>query len=493
MSVAPYEGRFGPTADLRRLTGGAAVVNGVYQLGLAAVALLRGLAVAAFVTREEYGLWGLVGLALWTALALRYLGVNDRYVQQSEGDQELAFQRGFTVELVFALLATVALAALIPAFAALTGHASLVAPGLVLVILLPAGALQFPIWSYYRRMDFRRLRALQAVEPIVATVVTIALAAAGAGYWSFVAGVATGAWAGALAAVRHSLYPLALRWDPATVRSYLSFSAPVAIAGISTLAIFLVIYLVGNGPLGLAGLGAFTLAGNVLMFTHRADGIITDALYPALCAVRDRTAVLFEAFIKSNRLALMWAVPFGVGLSLFASDLVRFAFGPRWSEAIGLLQVMGALAAVQHLGFNWHAFYLARGQTWPIAVTAVAGSAALIAAAIPLMQADGLAGLGWAFLIAEGVSLSLRTVFLRRLFPGFRMAGHMARAIFPTAVIAGSLLALRTLESGDRTASLAVAELVAYAAATAVATLLVERSLLREAVGYVVSRPVADA
>jgi len=56
--------------------------------------------------------------------------------------------------------------------------------------------------------------------------------------------------------------------------------------------------------------------------TDRLDAIITQTLYPAVCAVADRTELLFETFVKSNRLALMWAMPFGLGLALFAPDLV---------------------------------------------------------------------------------------------------------------------------------------------------------------------------
>ena len=43
---------------------------------------------------------------------------------------------------------------------------------------------------------------------------------------------------------------------------------------------FQVIYLVGVGPLGLAGLGAFTLVGNIVQFTDQADNIMTKTLYP---------------------------------------------------------------------------------------------------------------------------------------------------------------------------------------------------------------------
>ena len=36
--------------------------------------------------------------------------------------------------------------------------------------------------------------------------------------------------------------------------------------------------------------------------------------------------------MKSNRLALMWGVPFGVGLTLFAADLVEFGIGEEWAS-----------------------------------------------------------------------------------------------------------------------------------------------------------------
>lgn len=49
---------------------------------------------------------------------------------------------------------------------------------------------------------------------------------------------------------------------------------------------------------------------------------------------------MFESFVKSNRLALMWGAPFGVGLSLFA-DLVDHGIGDEWKPAVGLLQAFG--------------------------------------------------------------------------------------------------------------------------------------------------------
>jgi PST family polysaccharide transporter len=491
--LSAYEGRFGTSADLRGLAADGAIVTGVFHLGVAALTLLRGFAVAALVTPTDYGVWGLLGLAVWTALAIRSLGVNEKYVQQSEGDQILAFQRAFTIELIFAGVAAALLLGIVPAMATVTGRSELLAPGLVLVALLPAGALQFPIWAFHRRMDFRTQRKLQALEPLAATVVTVVLATLGAGYWSFVGGVIAGAWAAAAGALRHSPYPLALRYDRAALRTYLAYSWPLVITGVGVLVVFQVVYLVGSDALGIAALGAFTLAGNIIAFSDRADAIVTEALFPALCAVRDRTAVLFEAFVKSNRLALMWAAPFGVALSLFAGDLVDFVVGERWAPAVGLLQIMGVVTAVRHVGFNWHAFYRARGDTRPIAASAVIGLIVFVGAAVPLMYAHGLVGLAWAFAVAEAAALAIRSFYLRRLFPGFRMTGHFLRALAPTAAVAALILAVRTLESGERTAVEAAAELGGYVLLVTVASVASERALLREALALVRRRRPASA
>ena len=65
--------------------------------------LLRRLAVAAFLTREEFGLWGILLATLITLVWLKQVGIGDKYIQQDEPDQELAFQKAFTLELALSI------------------------------------------------------------------------------------------------------------------------------------------------------------------------------------------------------------------------------------------------------------------------------------------------------------------------------------------------------------------------------------------------------
>lgn len=488
-AVGKRDERLGGIRDVRRHVARGMLTNSVFQIGLVALTALRGLAVAALVSRSDYGLWGLIGLTLWTSMGLKnQFGAGEKYVQQSDSDQEHAFQRAFTMELIFSCVTLPIAAAVVVGVASVTGRSAVLLPGLLLLLLLPAAVLQFPLATFYRRLQFRRQRTLEAINPVVAAVVTIAAAAAGAGYWSFVLGTLAGAWAQVLVVLPLSPYRLALRYERGTLRSYASFSVPLLVVALAILAEFYGIYLVGSAALGIAGLGAFTLAGNLLQFTDQADTIVTETLYPAVCAVKDRGALLSEIFVKSNRLSLVWAVPFGIGLTLFASDLVRFVFGPRWMAAVPVLQIMGVVTAVHHVGYNWAAFVKARGTTWPIAVSALVTAGVVIAAGIPLMYSEHLVGLAMAFVLGEVAGFAVRGVWLSRFFTGVSILRHLLRAFAPTVVATVPVLVIRAVSGPEQTLAAALAVFALYAAVTVGATVLFERPLLREAASYMLRR-----
>jgi O-antigen/teichoic acid export membrane protein len=223
------------------------------------------------------------------------------------------------------------------------------------------------------------------------------------------------------------------------------------------------------------------------------DMVVTDTLYPAICAVRDRTEPLFEAFVKSNRLALMWGFPFGVALSLFAADLVHYGIGDQWVVAIPLLHAFGLTAAFNHIGFNWHAFYRARGNTRPIAIVAGVTVVAFFLGPAPLLAAYGVDGLAAGVGIMTLAGLLARTYYLVQLFPGFAMLRHAARAILPTVPAVVFILLVRTLGDGPRTAVTAAGEIIAFILIVSATTAYAERALLREVAGYLRPRVVRPA
>ena len=87
--------------NLRQHTARGTLVNAAYFVGLYSLGLIKGFLVAAFLTRTDYGLWGVLVIGLGTFLWLKQVGIGDKYVQQDDSDQELAFQKAFMLELTF--------------------------------------------------------------------------------------------------------------------------------------------------------------------------------------------------------------------------------------------------------------------------------------------------------------------------------------------------------------------------------------------------------
>jgi O-antigen/teichoic acid export membrane protein len=381
----------------------------------------------------------------------------------------------------------------VPALAAIFDEPRIVAPALVALLVVPAQALQAPLWIFYREMDFVRQRRLQVLDPVAGILIAVALLVAGWNYWALIVGIVAGAWIGALVSLRASPYRLGWAFDRETLRSYASFSWPLFFAGMSGIVVGQGLLVVGEAELGLAGVGIIALASTISQYSDRADQAITQTIYPTICAVKDRAELLYEGFVKSNRLALMWGAPFGLGLAVFAEDLVRFGIGERWRPGIGLMQAIGVAVAVHQIGFNWDAFYRARGETRPVGLAAAIAIVAFVAIALPLLATDGLRGLALATLLVEGVNFAVRMTFLRRLFPSFRFLRYTLRALLPSVPAVAVVLALRLALGTEETLAAALAMLALYVLTTLAATALLERRLLREIAAYVRRRAPADA
>ena len=478
--------------DLRTRAARGTVVNAGFSFAVSLIGLIRGVAVASFLTASDYGLWGLITAVFITLLWLAAVGLDDKYLQQDHPDQEAAFQVAFTLQtllcLAFMLLAIIA----VPVFALAYGTSEIVLPGLALALAAPAIALQTPLWVFWRRMDFFRQRVLQIWDPVVSLIVTLALAVAGVDLWAVIIGTLAGSWSAAIVAVRACPYPLRFRYERGALREYASFSWPLFVGSISLVLVTQLPLLVASRAEGLAAVGAITLAGNISVFSNRVDEIVTQTLYPAICAVKDRADLLFESFAKSNRLALMWAAPCGAAVALFAADFVDLVIGDRWEFAVMLIQVFGLTAAVNQIGFNWTAYYRALGKTRPIAVANAVLVLGVAAIALPLLVERGLDGFAVGMAAATLLFVAVRLVYLARLFPTIRIAAHVARAVAPTGPAVAAVLALRLAAGDGRPVGLVLGELALFAAVAVLATLALERSLLRELIGYLRGRPSSN-
>jgi O-antigen/teichoic acid export membrane protein len=476
----------GSPGGLRATTARGVLVNSGFRIGIAGIGLVRNVGIAAFITASEYGVWALIITTLITLAFLKQVGIGDKFIQQREEDQEHAFQKAFSLELAYTMCFFVVVAIALPLYALVVfDQPEILAPGFVLSLTLIATAFQTPTWIFYRRLDYLKQRSIEIVDPVVTTVAMIGLLVAGLDVWGLAIGAVVGSVTGAVVAQVANPYPLRWRWDRGALREYFGFSWPLFVGGIGSLLVVQGTVIIGNAALGLAAVGAIGLAGNFSRFSTSVEQLLNTTLYPAVCKVQDRKDLLLEAFVTSNRLGLVWALPFGIGLALFAPDFVNFVLGDTWEEAGPLMQVFGLTFGFGAIAFAWGVFYKAQGVTRPIAVSGVIAVVVFFAVTVPLMLTVGVIGYGIGMGAATLIQLVLRSYFLRRLFPGFNMLTHGARALLPVLPAVAIVLLVRLLDGGGaRTAELAILELALYAVAVVAGLLLFERRLIREAIGY---------
>lgn len=473
------------TVDLRTRASRGTIVNALFSVVTSALGFVRAGLVAAIMTTSVYGEWGLLLAAFTTLIALGSVGIDDKYIQQDAPDQQHAFEVAFTFQLALGALFVVVILVGMPLFGLLYGRPQIIGPGMAFAAAMPALALQMPLWVHYRRMDFMRQRLLQLVDPVVTLVATVALALAGLGIWALVLGALTGTMAASAVIVATSPYALRLRWDRSALREYTSFSSPLFVAAITGVLLVQAPVVVGTRTHGVVIVAGIALATTITQFANHVDEIVSQTLYPAICAVKDRGDLLFESFWKSNRLALLWAVPVGAAAALFAGDVVHYVLGEKWRFAVPLIALYGVNAALNQLGFNWTAYYRAIGDTRPIAVTSVVGLVAVLGIAVPLLGTHGLTAFGAGMTTAVLIGLVVRLFYVRRLFPQFRVGTHVMRGLGPTLPAIAGVLLLRAGIGGARSPLRVLMELLLYGLLVVAATALFERRLLTEALGYV--------
>jgi O-antigen/teichoic acid export membrane protein len=474
--------------SLRSRVARGTLVNTAYLVCINALTIVQGLLLARLLGASEYGLWGLLAISFGTLFALAGIGLNDKYIQQDHPDQKVAFELAFTLQAMLCGLFTVTALIAIPLFSLLYGKPEILVPGLLLAVATPLIALQTPMWVFYRRMDFVKQRLLQSLTPLVTFIVTVPLALAGVGFWSLVIGTLAGSVVTSVVAIYYSPYKLRFRYERGVIREYATFSWPLFVGSISVVLMFQIPTTIASREIGIAAVGAIAFCSQITQYARRVDDIITHAMYPAICAVKDRRDLLFESFSKSNRMALLWGFPLGVGAALFAPAAVPRVLGQSWEFAVPLLQILGVSAALNQIGFNWNAFARARGDTRVLAVGAVLAMVATVGVGVPLLLSHGLTGFGFAMLGGTVASLAVRLVYLGKLFPPRSIATHVARSFVPTLPAAAAILLERTLLDAPDSVTRLVLEAAAFTVLVAAATWFAERPLLREAAGYVRQR-----
>jgi O-antigen/teichoic acid export membrane protein len=321
--------------------------------------LFVGVALARLIAPSEFGVFAAALVVLTVVISVSELGVSVAIVQAKDrAEVDRIAPVVTTVSVASGAVLAALMALLAPWLAQALGAPAAAGPIRVLALsLVIAGLSATP--SACMQREFRQDRKLIAdtVAFAVTTTVAVGMASAGFGAWSL-------AWSRVIGNIvlfgfTFALAPARYRpaWDAALARRLLLFGLPLAGASIVVFAVMNVDYAVIGNILGAEQLGIYVLAFNLSGWPVGAfSNTVRAVSLPAFSELRSDAPRYKASFGRALGMLFVPVVPACVLLGVLGGPLVRFVYGPRWSDAaapLAFLAVLGASRVALELAYDF--------------------------------------------------------------------------------------------------------------------------------------------
>lgn len=212
-----------------------------------------------------------------------------------------------------------------------------------------------------RTMSFRMLAMRTTAASLVAAGVCLGLLWAGFGLWALAASQLAASITTCIGAL------IAAKWVPGFRFHFRALKDLKAFGLFSTGNHFIttlsVDQLLIGALLGPAGLGIYGFARRIFqILTDLIGGALNLVSYSLLSSMQREPEKLRDAYLLGTFASSVVAFPVFAGLALVAGDLIPFAFGDHWVEAIPVVQAFCALGILTAVGILQASLIRSQGQ-----------------------------------------------------------------------------------------------------------------------------------
>ncbi len=411
---------------------------GLGFVGQQGIAVLRTLILARLLTPEDFGLAGIVTLALFAGFMLTEWGVESALIQRAEllprmlgTAWTLTILRGGGLFLVAQVTA--------PWIAAAFGRPDA-------ELLLRVGAASFllvnvpavPAALLLRELRFRDRVALDAGRDVVGTVAAVALAIWLRNVWALLLGLLLGQMVAAVAVwFVHGFRP---HWalDRVALADYWEFGRHLYASG-------LLAYVVTRGDditvgklRGVAELGQYQVVfGIAEMLTRGLSDVVSKVVFPAYSRITSEGRSLADAFDHVWRLHLLLLLPIASLLILFPTEFVALFLGSQWLPAAIPFAVLALAESLRAAAAACGTLILAGGKTAYLSRIKLAEVLCFSLLIVPMTARWGMTGAAGCLVLVYALSLIGHLWGAQRVEPAvIRLVGRSWEPIAATALLA---------------------------------------------------------
>lgn len=371
------------------------------QWGSQVVRLATTVVLARLLTPDDYGLMAMVWAITGFVSTVGSLGLSEAVVQRKDlthAQTSALFWLNVSLGLVLTLL----VAAGAPLVAAFYGRPALVEITWALSVTFFLGGLMVQHQALMlRRLDFRAVAVRSFISTVVTTVVSIAVALTGAGYWALVAGQLAGSSSSLLMAWR------AVAWRPSRPRRAAGVGELVSFGGgISTFRILdyaarnVDNILIGRF-LGAAQLGLYTRAYGLLTLPlTQIHNPVANVVRPTMAALWGEPERYRRFYLTALQGLCYLVMPLVVLLAVLATPVVEVMLGDQWLESAEVFRWLAVAGLLQTVGYTNGWLYATSGRAWAMARWALISRPVIILAFVVGLP-WGITGVAIAYAAAQ--------------------------------------------------------------------------------------------
>ena len=289
--------------------------------------------------------------------------------------------------------------------------------------------------NFRKELDFRSEFILMFARRIITFLITLVAALIFRSYWALLTGIV----AGRVASVIISFYMHTYRPRLALsgMRDLLGFSKWLLVNNLLFFLVHRGMDFVLGKTHGSASLGTYTVSYEIANLpTTDLVAPINRATFPGFSKLTER-AEMADVYLRLLGMISLIIVPIGAGIGLVADPLVKVMLGEKWLEAIPLVTVLSIHGAISATQTNNGTVWMALGKTRLLTLNAVLFVASLFGSLPFLLDAFGLIGAAYAYLVGHVICVPFA------MYMSMQMLGITLRQIM--GVLVRPLLGLVTM------------------------------------------------
>jgi O-antigen/teichoic acid export membrane protein len=412
-----------------------------------------GLVMARLLTPADFGVFAVALAATAFAISFNDAGIVAACVQWRGKLEDMA-PTGASIALLSSVFVYGVLWLGAPAFATLAGVPEAVPVMRLLSLMIVIDGIS-AVWlaALMRRFEQDRLTKANMFGWLTNAIVSLPLAIAGAGAYSFAIGQVAGSIIIGAIVFKMAKLPIKFGFDRKITKKLLKFGLPLAASmGIGAVLLNADYVIVGN-VLGAAAVGYYLLAFNISSWV---PGLVSNSVsyvsVPSFSRLAEQNTEAVELGLRrSVPLLVSVALPVAVVMATLAPQLVDFLYGDKWGPAAVALRYLTVLLVVRMLTTFTFDILTALGATKSTVWLNAGWAVALVPALWIGTHLDGLRGAAIAHgVVALFVALPLAVCALR--LAGVSLVPTLPALVRPmsgAAIAAGVIMLIDSVLDGS--------------------------------------------